>query len=138
MGNNKIISLKNLFQHLLSAGILSEWNTEFTLSYLVRNFQINRRNKAITKYLLNSPIIQGLHSVLPPGIRGEWFLCHQPGRGGQLLNFKSQGGDTFRGELILGSQAGENCFIMTNCWYFHKMLHLEFYKFCLRRYLIFF
>ena len=28
--------------------------------------------------------------------------------GGELLNFKSQGGDTFRGggEMILGSQAG--------------------------------
>ena len=46
------------------------------------------------------------HSVLPPlGSGGEWYLCHQPGRGGQLLNFKSQGGDTFRGEMILGSEA---------------------------------
>ena len=47
-----------------------------------------------------------LHSVLPPWDQGgEWFLC-QPGSGGQLLNFKSQGGDTFRGgKMILGSQA---------------------------------
>ena len=42
------------------------------------------------------------------------------------------------GKMILGSQAGGDCFIMTNCWYFHKMFHLEFYKFCLRCYLIFF
>ena len=29
-------------------------------------------------------------------------------QGGQLISFKSQGGDTFRGgEMILGSQAGE-------------------------------
>ena len=26
------------------------------------------------------------------------------------------------GKMILGSQAGGDCFIMTNCWYFHKML----------------
>ena len=32
------------------------------------------------------------------------------------------------GEMILGSQAGGNCFIMSNCWYFHKMLHLEIDK----------
>ena len=38
-----------------------------------------------------------LHSALPLlGSGGESFLCHQPGRGVQLLNFKSQGGDTFR------------------------------------------
>ena len=64
-------------------------------------------------------------------------MCHQPGRG-QLLNSKSHGGNTFRGEMILGSQAGGNCSIMTNCWYFHKMIHLECYKFRLRCYLIFF
>ena len=39
MENNKTISLKNLFQHLLSAETLSEWKIEFILPYLVRNFQ---------------------------------------------------------------------------------------------------
>ena len=37
---DKIISLTNLFQ--LSAEILSEWKIEFTLPYLVRNFQISK------------------------------------------------------------------------------------------------
>ena len=37
--NVKIISLRNLFQHLLSAEILSEWKIEFILPYLGRNFK---------------------------------------------------------------------------------------------------
>ena len=79
------------------------------------------------------------HNVLPScGIRRGNDFCVISQAGGQLLNFKSQGGDTFRGKMILGSQAGGDCFIMTNCWYFHKMLHLEFYKFRLWRYLTFF
>ena len=64
-------------------------------------------------------------------------LCVISQAGGQLLIFKSQGGDTFRGgKMILGSEAGGGCFIMTNCWYFHKMLHLECYLIFF--YLIFF
>ena len=51
MENDKI-SLTNLFQHLLSAEILSEWKIEFILPYLVRNFQINARNKLTAKCLL--------------------------------------------------------------------------------------
>ena len=35
MENDKIISLTNLFQHLLFAEILSEWEIEFMLPYLV-------------------------------------------------------------------------------------------------------
>ena len=46
------------------------------------------------------------HSVLPPGIRGRMIFVSSARQGGQLLNFKSQGGDTFRGKMILGSQAG--------------------------------
>ena len=42
--NDKIISLTNLFQHLVSAEILSEWKIEFILPYLVTNFQTNARN----------------------------------------------------------------------------------------------
>ena len=42
----------------------------------------------------------------PPGIRGRIFVSSNR-QGGQLLNFKNQGGDTFRGrKMILGSQAG--------------------------------
>ena len=45
----------------------------------------------------------------PPGIRGggnDFCVISQAG-GGQLLNFKSKGGDTFReGKMILGSQVG--------------------------------
>ena len=51
MENDKI-SLKNLFQHLLSAEILSESKIEFILPNLVRNFQINARIKLTEKCLL--------------------------------------------------------------------------------------
>ena len=83
------------------------------------------------------------NSQCPPplGIRGRGNdFCVISQAGGKLLNFKSQGGDTFRGweDDFRQSSRGRDCFIMMNCWYFHKMLHLEFYKFCLRRYLIFF
>ena len=50
--NDKIISLTNLFQHLLFAEILLELKIESILAYLVRNFQINARNKLTTKCLL--------------------------------------------------------------------------------------
>ena len=52
MENDKINSLTDLFQNLLSAEILSEWKIEFILPHLVRNFQINARNKKIAKCLL--------------------------------------------------------------------------------------
>ena len=46
-------------------------------------------------------------SPLGSGGGGNDF-CVISQAGGQLLNFKSKGGDTFRGEkMILGSQAGE-------------------------------
>ena len=45
MENDKISSLRNLFQYLLSTEILSERKIEFILPYLVRNFQISARNK---------------------------------------------------------------------------------------------
>ena len=44
MENGKIIPLTNLFQHLLFAEILPEWQIEFILSYFVRNVQINASN----------------------------------------------------------------------------------------------
>ena len=52
MENSKIISLTNLFQHLLSAEILSQLKIEFILPYFVINFQINVNNKLKTKCLL--------------------------------------------------------------------------------------
>ena len=52
MENDKIISLTNLFQHLLSAETLFKWKIEFILPYLVRNFKINVRYKLTTKCLL--------------------------------------------------------------------------------------
>ena len=52
MKNDKIILLTNLFQHLLSAEILYELKIKFILPYLVRNSQINARNKLTTKCLL--------------------------------------------------------------------------------------
>ena len=59
MENDKIISLTNLFQHLLSAEILSELKIELILPYLVRNFHINAKNKLRTAFE-HSFIIQGL------------------------------------------------------------------------------
>ena len=51
MENDKI-SHTNLFQNLLSAEILSEGKIEFILPHLVRNSQINARNKLTAKCLL--------------------------------------------------------------------------------------
>ena len=51
MENDKIL-LTNFFQHLLLAEILSERKTKFILPYLVRNFQINARNKLTAKSFL--------------------------------------------------------------------------------------
>ena len=42
----------------------------------------------------------------PSWDQGGDDFCVISQAGGQLLNFKSQGGDTFRGKMILGSQAG--------------------------------
>ena len=113
--------------------------TQTKIQVLQENMDRKKILKVFDRFAQSYHSFQRVHSVFPPpppGIGGEWFLCREPGRG-KLLNLKSQGGDTFRGEMILGSQAGGNYFIMTNCWYFHKMLHLEFYKFRMRRYLIF-
>ena len=47
-----------------------------------------------------SLMLVGFHSVLPLGIRGggRMIFVSSARQGRQLLNFKSQGGDTFRGE----------------------------------------
>ena len=62
MANDKIISLANLLQYLLSAEILSKCKIEFILLYLVRDFQINAWNKQTAKCLLN---IIPLYKALP-------------------------------------------------------------------------
>ena len=84
--------------------------------------------RAFSTFIVSSPSV----------IRGEWFLCHQPGRGATAELKEPGWGHIQGGKMILSSQAGGNCFIMRNCWYFYKMLHLEFCKFRLRCYLIFF
>ena len=66
---NDNISFTNLFQHLLSAEILSEWKIEFILSYLVRNFQINARDKLTAKCPLTfSHYIYNIHSLFKQGL----------------------------------------------------------------------
>ena len=45
MENDKIISLSNLFQHLLSAEIFLNEKLNLYFTNLVRKFQINARNK---------------------------------------------------------------------------------------------
>ena len=53
-----------------------------------------------------SLMLVGLHSALPPRDQGGMIFVSSARQEGQLLNFKSQSGDTFRGKMILGSQAG--------------------------------
>ena len=60
MENDKIVSLINLFQHLLSAEIYLTEKLNLYFTYLVRNFQINARNRITAKCLPTSSIIQGL------------------------------------------------------------------------------
>ena len=68
MENDKI-SLTNLFQHLLSAEILSERKIEFMLPYLVRNFQINAKDKLTGKCLLTfSYYIYNIHYLFKQGL----------------------------------------------------------------------
>ena len=68
MKNDKI-SLKNLFQHLLSVEISSEGKIEFILPYLVRNFQINARDKLTAKCLLTfSHYMYNIHSLFKQGL----------------------------------------------------------------------
>ena len=50
MENDKIISLTNIFHH--SPEILPELKIEFILPYLVRNVEVNARNKLTIKCLL--------------------------------------------------------------------------------------
>ena len=45
MENDKINSFTNLFQHLLSAEIDLNEKLNLYFTYLVRNFQMNARNK---------------------------------------------------------------------------------------------
>ena len=68
-----------------------------------------------------------LHSVLPLGGH-DFCVISQAGGGATAKLQEPRWGHIQGGEMILGSQAGGNCFIMSNCWYFHKMLHLEIYK----------
>ena len=52
MENDKIVSVTDLFQHLLSAEIYLNEKLNLHFTYLVRNFQINARNKQTAKCLL--------------------------------------------------------------------------------------
>ena len=92
--------------------------------------------------ILNAKVERAFSTFIvssPSGIRGGMIFVSSARQGGNCWTSRARvGTHSGGGEMILGSQAGGNCFIMTNCWYFHKMLHLEFYKFCLRCYLIFF
>ena len=78
----------------------------------------------------------------PPGSGGKGGndFCVISQAGGATAKLQEPGwGHIQRGEDDFRQLSrGRDCFIMTNCWYFHKTLHLEFYKFRLWRYLIFF
>ena len=81
-----------------------------------------------------------IHSVLLPWDEGGGIIFVSSTRQGATVKLQEPGWGHIQGvKMVLCSQAGgADCFIMTKCWYFHKMLHLEFYKFHLLRYLIFF
>ena len=51
MENDIVISLTNLFQYLLSAEIYLNEKINLYFTYLMRNFQINARNKLTEKCL---------------------------------------------------------------------------------------
>ena len=79
------------------------------------------------------------HNALPPGIRGDDFcVINQTGGATAKLQVPGWGHIQGGGDDFRQTSRGGDCFIMTNSWYFHKMLHLEFCKFLLWRYLIFF
>ena len=60
---------------------------------------LKTRKNANLNNIVSSPLGSG---------GGGMIFVSSARQGGQLLNFKSKGGDTFRGEkMILGSQAGE-------------------------------
>ena len=65
MENDKIISHTNIFQH--SAEILSEWKTEFMLSYLGGNFKVNAIKKTNNKVPSN---------ILPLYKVSSWISHH--------------------------------------------------------------
>ena len=74
------------------------------LHYVDSNYSFASSLWMSVVYIVSSPL----------GSRWDDF-CVISQAGGQLLNFKNQVGDTFRGlKMILGSQAGGDCFIMTN------------------------
>ena len=58
---------------------------------------LKTRKNANLNNIVSSPLGSG---------GGGMIFVSSARQGGQLLNFKSQGGDTFRGEMILSSQAG--------------------------------
>ena len=65
MENDKINSVTNFFQYLLSAEILSELKIEFILPHLVTNFQLNERKKTNNK--VPSNILHYTRSYLENG-----------------------------------------------------------------------
>ena len=91
-------------------------------------------------FAYNFIIRQCFHSVLPPWDQGGGndFCVISQAVGATAKLQEPEWGHIQGGEMILGSQAGGDCFILMNCWYFHKMLCLEFYKFPLWRYLMFY
>ena len=69
-------------------------------------FAISKFRLYFSTFILHCAFHVIVSSPLPWDQGGNDFYVINQARGGQLLNFKSQGGDTFWGEMILGSQAG--------------------------------
>ena len=63
MENDKINSLTNLFQYLLSAGILSEWKIEFALPYLVMNSAVEISFDQVVGHLIIHCMSLMVHKV---------------------------------------------------------------------------
>ena len=79
--------------------------TKTKIQVLQENMDGKKILKVFDRFAESYHSFQRVHSVLPLGSGGNDF-CVVSQAGGKLLNLKSQGGDIFRGEMILGSQAG--------------------------------
>ena len=121
-----------------SCEILDQIFSPFSSFFSSRQLEVVLVGKLSQEYSVNAVVPQGSHSVLPPlGSGGGDDFCVISQAGVETGKLQGPGWGHNQGGMILGSQAGGGgCFIMTNCWYFHKMLRLEFYKFRLRRYII--
>ena len=89
------------------------------------------KNILLMLQFLKAPIVSS-----PPWDQGGDDFCVISQARVETAKLQEPGWGHIQGEDDFRQSSRGDCFIMTNCWYFHKMLHLEFYKFRLRCYII--